>query len=292
MNNLHYNNKCLPCIPAIPDISHNDSSQSRENCEEKPSKQYLLSNGYPAKGQVPTRYKPLYHNCYLEAPDGETLCTCDRKKADWYVMKELGNVVCEDPFTVRLTFEPSGRALGNVGAYYTKVKKNECVVCGAEDKFIRKNVVPREYRKYFPLVMKSHQSHDVLLLCPACHNTSTQYDLVLRRQLAEECNAPLMPPAMKDENKKKLKNMRTTIKLFIEGKKISEKDNENLKALIKALTGHDKIDKDLLKSLSENCATQGKLDKDQTTPKLVFRDTSSPKKVKSDSHGLLVSYNF
>lgn len=100
--------------------------------------------------QLPTRNKPLYHNCYLQAPDGETLCTCDRKKAEWYVSKKLGEVVCEDPFTVKLSFEPSGRALGQVGQYYTQVKVNQCVVCGASDKFIRKNVVPREYRKYFP----------------------------------------------------------------------------------------------------------------------------------------------
>ena len=102
------------------------------------------------KNSIPARNKPLYHNCYLQAPDGDILCTCDRKKAEWYVSKELGQVVNDDPFTVRLKFEPSGRALGEVGQYYTQVKLNQCVVCGSTDKFVRKNVVPREYRKYFP----------------------------------------------------------------------------------------------------------------------------------------------
>lgn len=97
-----------------------------------------------------TRKEPLYHNCYLEAPDGETLCTCDRKKAEWYVSKNLGVVVNEQPLTVRLNFEPSGRAFGQVGEYYTQVKVNQCVVCGSMENFIKKNVVPREYRKYFP----------------------------------------------------------------------------------------------------------------------------------------------
>ena len=59
-------------------------------------------------------------------------------------------MVIDDPFTVRLNFEPSGRASGKVGQYYTQVKVNQCVVCGSSEKFIRKNVVPREYRKYFP----------------------------------------------------------------------------------------------------------------------------------------------
>jgi len=102
------------------------------------------------KNAIPTRVKPLYHNCYLQAPDGDILCTCDRKKAEWYISKNLGTLVETDPYTVRLNFEPSGRALGEVGQYYTQVKLNQCVVCGCTEKFIRKNVVPREYRKYFP----------------------------------------------------------------------------------------------------------------------------------------------
>ena len=108
------------------------------------------NNNSAYKSGVPIRNKPLYHNCYLQAPDGDTLCTCDRKKAEWYISKNLGELVQEDPFTVKLKFEPSGRALGEVGKYYTQVKVNQCVVCGTTEKFVRKNVVPREYRKYFP----------------------------------------------------------------------------------------------------------------------------------------------
>lgn len=107
-------------------------------------------NSNERKSTIPTRIKPLYHNCYLQAPDGDILCTCDRKKAEWYITKKLGELVETEPYTVRLNFEPSGRALGEVGQYYTQVKVNQCVVCGCTEKFIRKNVVPREYRKYFP----------------------------------------------------------------------------------------------------------------------------------------------
>ena len=39
---------------------------------------------------IPSRKTPLYHNCLLTAPDGCLLCTCDRKKAEWYVNKDLG----------------------------------------------------------------------------------------------------------------------------------------------------------------------------------------------------------
>ena len=39
---------------------------------------------------ISVRKSPLYHNCLLLAPDGVVLCTCDRKKAEWYITKELG----------------------------------------------------------------------------------------------------------------------------------------------------------------------------------------------------------
>lgn len=100
--------------------------------------------------KIASRKKPLYTNCWLEANDGELLCTIDRKKAMWYVNKGLGEIVKEEPFTVRLNFEPAGRAVGQTGKYYQTAKDNQCVVCGATDKYNRKNVVPREYRKYFP----------------------------------------------------------------------------------------------------------------------------------------------
>lgn len=99
---------------------------------------------------ISTRSKVQYDNCLLEAPDGELLCTVDRKKAQWYLDQNLGVNVKDDPFKVRLNFEPAGRAVGEVGRYYQMPKENQCVVCGWRDAYIRKNVVPREYRKHFP----------------------------------------------------------------------------------------------------------------------------------------------
>lgn len=100
-----------------------------------------------------TRQKPLYTNSYLYTNDDELLCTIDMKKAMWYVNKGLGEIVAEDPLTVRLKFEPAGRAVGQTGKYYQTPKDNKCVVCGETEKYTRKNVVPREYRKHFPCKM-------------------------------------------------------------------------------------------------------------------------------------------
>lgn len=109
--------------------------------------------------KIASRKKPLYTNSFLEANDGELLCTIDEKKAMWYVNKELGEIVKQNPLTVRLKFEPAGRAVGQTGKYYQMEKENKCVVCGESEKYNRKNVVPREYRKYFPC---KHQNREIV----------------------------------------------------------------------------------------------------------------------------------
>lgn len=139
------------------------------------------------------RQGPLYHNCQLRAPDDQPLCTIDPKKAYWYVAKGLGVLVSEEPLVVRLKFEPAGRPQAELqdGQFYLQERQNLCVVCGKDQSYIRKNVVPHEYRKYFPAILKHHQNHDVVLLCLECHRVSNIRDNALRSQLAEECDAPI-----------------------------------------------------------------------------------------------------
>ncbi|KAM9842465.1 exonuclease 3'-5' domain-containing protein 2 isoform 1-T2 [Aulostomus maculatus] len=150
----------------------------RKNNKRKP-----LGVGYSA------RKSPLYDNCFLHAPDGQPLCTCDKKKAKWYLDKGIGVLQSEDPLVVRLLFEPSGRP-DSQQDYYLTAKENLCVVCGKADSYIRKNIVPHEYRRHFPTEMKDHNSHDILLLCTSCHAASNVHDSFLKQQLAEEFSAP------------------------------------------------------------------------------------------------------
>lgn len=121
-----------------------------------------------------------------------------------YVSKGLGTTVeNEQTFTVRLNFEPAGMPVGEVGEYYQSKRENKCVVCGREDELIRKNVVPHEYRKYFPIVMKEKTSHDILLLCFHCHQISNMSDIKIRKMLEAKCDAPIYElPANEDDLKK------------------------------------------------------------------------------------------
>ncbi|XP_063393669.1 exonuclease 3'-5' domain-containing protein 2 isoform X1 [Cydia fagiglandana] len=182
------NDLCRDIADVAFKTKHNNNQNNKGKKDKIVKKEdIVMKKRYPHA----TRTKPLYNNCYLQAPDGELLCTCDKKKALWYVEKELAAVVSEAPLTVRLRFEPAGRSVGAVGRYYCLAKENKCVVCGSTDSYIRKNVVPREYRKYFPEVMKDHSSHDVVLLCVRCHQLSNTLDLRMREMLARKCHAPL-----------------------------------------------------------------------------------------------------
>ncbi|KAJ8289638.1 hypothetical protein GJAV_G00003600 [Gymnothorax javanicus] len=178
-----------PKLPALVQGLVDPHAGSQRGCfgERRPKP---LSSGTSARAWWTCRKAPLYDNCFLYAPDGQPLCTCDRKKAKWYLDKGIGELLNEDPFIVKLMFEPSGRPESQQD-YYLTAKENLCVVCGRTDSYIRKNIVPHEYRRHFPVEMKDHNSHDILLLCTACHAASNVHDGQLKQELADELGAPL-----------------------------------------------------------------------------------------------------
>lgn len=197
-----------------------------------------------------TRNKPLYDNCYLEAPDGSLLCTMDKKKAEWYIKKGLGVEICPEPLRVRLNFEPAGRANGEVGEYYLTEKKNCCVVCGKENDLIRKNVVPHEYRKFFPNVMKDKTSHDVLLLCTHCHHVSNISDLQVRKMLEKKCNAPIFQLPDNEDDMRRFRIIQKSARALIKnGNVIPEARKIELLNTIKEEYPEETIDEGFLKQI-------------------------------------------
>ncbi|XP_068712618.1 exonuclease 3'-5' domain-containing protein 2-like [Montipora foliosa] len=180
-----------------------------------------------------TRKTPLYMNCMLAAPDGSRLCTLDRKKADWYIERGIGHLTSLDPYTVQLNFEPAGRP-GTEDYYYLNFKDNVCVVCGSDESYMRKNVVPHDYRRHFPLVMKDHHSHDILLTCRKCHCLANHHDDQLRKELAIKYNAPLGNAAVcrlvEDPVLKKVKSAARALNYA--GNKIPEDRRQELSIIV------------------------------------------------------------
>ncbi|PNH10564.1 Exonuclease 3'-5' domain-containing protein 2 [Tetrabaena socialis] len=140
--------------------------------------------------KLPTRKSELYENCRLLAPDGAVLCTCGSKKVRFYLQRGLARLVSEDPVTIQLSFEPRGRGNSDDN-YYLADKENRCCVCGSELEYVRHSVVPHCYRKHFPTYMKSHLSHDIVLMCPPCHKVSSYADQRRMEQLGAQYGAPL-----------------------------------------------------------------------------------------------------
>jgi len=216
-----------------------------------------------------TRKSPLYNNAKLEAPDGQQLCVTDAGKAAWYVGKGLGHYVSQDPVVVRLHFEPAGRPEGEAGQYYLTEKTNRCVVCGKDDSYLRKYIVPHEYRKHFPEIMRDHQSHDVLLFCIECHQRGNCFDLSLRQKLALECDAPIgTEEDVKVKEDVELKQVRSAGRALIndKGHKIPDERIQQLEKVLRDYYGVDQVTRDVMRKgadletniLNDNYVPHGK----------------------------------
>jgi len=117
-----------------------------------------------------SRQKNLYEYCRLEDPNGQLLAHCNERKINWYLQRKLGIIISDSPLTLRLNFSASKkRHFGyHENKFYLEKKLNICVVCSRDEKLARHHVVPLYYRKYFPEYLRSHCSHDIVLLCVSC----------------------------------------------------------------------------------------------------------------------------
>ncbi|KAH9290554.1 hypothetical protein KI387_034671, partial [Taxus chinensis] len=141
---------------------------------------------------------PVYHNCRIYANDGRLLCYCDRRKLDWYIRRDLAELVQDDPPAVKLLFEPKGRPEDENNEFYIQSKKNLCVGCGETNHYLRYRIIPSCYRMHFPEHLKSHRSHDIVLLCIDCHEIAHSAAEKYKRQIAAEFGIPLFAKKVVD----------------------------------------------------------------------------------------------
>ncbi|ETO34109.1 hypothetical protein RFI_02984, partial [Reticulomyxa filosa] len=101
----------------------------------------------------------------------------------WYLKRGLG--ILQEEGTVVLNFIPKqDRTCSD--EFYQSEKINQCVVCGAKELLVKYYVVPQCYRKHFPLELKAHSSHDILLLCHDCHIKASKSEELFRSTLCKE----------------------------------------------------------------------------------------------------------
>ncbi|VVB07415.1 unnamed protein product [Arabis nemorensis] len=134
---------------------------------------------------------PVYHNCRIYANDGRLLCYCDRRKLEWYLNRGLAKLVEEVPPAIMLLFEPKGRPEDEGNDFYIQTKRNICVGCGEGNHYLRYRIIPSCYRVHFPEHLKSHRSHDIVLLCVDCHEVAHAAAERYKKQIATEFGIPL-----------------------------------------------------------------------------------------------------
>lgn len=134
--------------------------------------------------------RKIYGNCQVLSPDGILMFRCDTKKANWYLNRDLGEIVTESPLVVKLKFEPRGLGNHNKGFGLAEMG-NKCVTCGSEEYLTRHHVVPYCYRRYFPMALKSHNFHDVLSLCSDCHEKYERKADELKNEISTTYMAPI-----------------------------------------------------------------------------------------------------
>lgn len=114
---------------------------------------------------------------------------CSQRRVQWYLSRNLAEVLSEDPLEIKLNFKTKGP--GNRGdAFYLQSRENICVVCGVEKDLTRHHVVPFSFRRWFPDAIKNHSYHDILILCAKCHDEYEDHSGTFRKQLAQEYDAP------------------------------------------------------------------------------------------------------
>lgn len=112
--------------------------------------------------------KPIYGNRAVYAPNGILMFYGTDKKANWYLSRNLAELHPTEPNGIILTFQPKG--FGNQQDLFSlSPKENKCVCCGTEENLSQHHIIPIVYKKHFPLDIKSHDCHDVVILCVSCH---------------------------------------------------------------------------------------------------------------------------
>lgn len=187
----------------------------------------------------------LYGNCKVLSPDDVLMFRCNKKKINWYLDRNIADLIDEDPLTIRLKFKPKG--LGNNGKYGLTEMMNICVICGTSDKLSRHHIVPHCYRRYFPIERKSHNFHDVVPLCVNCHEEYEKWAQSFKIQLSDKYSAPINGELV--NNKEILKLKRLASCLVEKRNKIPNKRILEIKQFIKLSLGWKKISKKRLNEL-------------------------------------------
>ncbi len=201
--------------------------------------------------------RKIYGNCQVVSKDDILMFRCDKKRADWYLKtidnktgESIGELINENPYTVRLRFEPKG--LGNHNKEFGLTEMaNKCVSCGTEEYLTRHHVVPYCYRKFLPESIKSHNFHDVLPLCVKCHSKYERSADKLKEQLAIDYKAPINGEMFENKDLIKYSKIANTLLFKDDIEKLPKSRIRRMRNIIKDGLGINRLTKERLLELSK-----------------------------------------
>ncbi|PHZ07307.1 uncharacterized protein RHIMIDRAFT_275013 [Rhizopus microsporus ATCC 52813] len=132
----------------------------------------------------------FYENWKVYSRQHKLMFRCNEKKAQWYLKRNLANIIDSEPKAIALNFETKGNG-HKEGDYMVQDRSNVCVGCGQNEHLTVHHVVPEMYRHWMPLVIKSKSSRDLLLLCKQCHTKYEADATLLKKQYAKQFDIPL-----------------------------------------------------------------------------------------------------
>ncbi|KAG2186970.1 hypothetical protein INT44_003198 [Umbelopsis vinacea] len=138
---------------------------------------------------MPSRQKDLYDNWKVYSQIDKLMFRCSKKKADWYLCRNLAALLPEDK-AIKLSFVAKGDGHAE-GDYMVEDKANICVSCGTSKALTLHHIIPDMYRKWMPEVIKSKSSRDLVVLCKNCHLKYEQQADKYKECFATEYNMPL-----------------------------------------------------------------------------------------------------
>lgn len=163
--------------------------------------------------QPALKEKP-YGNWSMLSPDGEVMCRCSERRANWYLKRNIAEKVSDDPPAIRLLFTPNGK--GNYGdAYGMAQMQNRCVVCGSEENLTKHHIVPYMYRQHLPNEIKGRSSHDIVAICVPDHAEYETVAMQLKKELFDEYGLEHTVDRMSEEMRV-MKNIRSLCSAVIE----------------------------------------------------------------------------
>lgn len=124
--------------------------------------------------------KNIYEFIRMENPEGEFMNYSSKKRANWYIDRNLAEWVSEKTF--RLKFIPQGNGKADVPYYSVKVE-NRCVCCGTTENMTRHHVFPYMFKSKLPIQYKSRSNYDILPVCSECHESYERKADFVKRDL-------------------------------------------------------------------------------------------------------------